>query len=392
MESTALPSFDSTIQFIKLPATTRPDTVLIAEPIIAEIISSQPDFPLPMEDPGEPTYEIRQTKDMGLGMFAVRALKPGELVLSERPALIFPTETASSSAIVAKQEIEAAFEVALDEMPTENRVAYRKLAKGVDVPHAGDLLRIATANNFHLPEKLPGGPTERWKLGDYRAVYLDISRINHSCLPNTIAEFDFASFSFVVHVARKISPGEEITIAYIGLLAAPKAERNRQLSFCMPACKCVACTNPAPSSDFAREAVASLRAWGIIRYLADNLDTPAKAFADMHQCLENIKDEGLQSITTYPLMLDICARIAAMVGDTELADKYRREAGMFYDMRPRCNWPRDFTEWIFGWGPRVSERCKWASSHFDEFQVLHDEWMAKEFGEAELGSITSSVT
>ncbi|KAJ7894123.1 hypothetical protein B0H13DRAFT_1624931 [Mycena leptocephala] len=185
-----------------------------------------------LQEPDSPTYEVRQcaTEQMGLGMFATHNLKPGELILSERPALVYPGRFRSST-----DELENLFSVALDEISVdEDRVAYRKFSKGLNkTPRVGDLVRIATANCFQLPPNPPGGPNERWTIGDYRAVYLISSRINHSCSPNTVADFDLLSFSMVVRAARDIKQGGEISTAYIAL-HSPKAHRKTLLAFCMP--------------------------------------------------------------------------------------------------------------------------------------------------------------
>ncbi|KAJ7849151.1 hypothetical protein B0H14DRAFT_2766238 [Mycena olivaceomarginata] len=229
---------------MRLPAKQEPKAVVIAEPVIAQIICAQPNFPLAVENPLEPTYEIRATANMGLGMFSIQDLKVGDLVLSERPALVYPNGFRASSINSTAEELEAAFDVALDYMHVEDRVAYRKLAH--TSPHtsqaAGNLVRIATTNCFQLPSNPPGGPNERWTIGDYRGVYLDVSRINHSCSPNTIADFDFPTFSFVVRAVREIKAGEEITTRYCAL-EAPKKVRKTLLAFCLDSCTCAVCTN-----------------------------------------------------------------------------------------------------------------------------------------------------
>jgi hypothetical protein len=60
---------------MRLPAKQEPKAVVIAEPIIAQIISAQPNFPLAVENPFKSTHEIRATANMGLGMFQYRTSK-----------------------------------------------------------------------------------------------------------------------------------------------------------------------------------------------------------------------------------------------------------------------------------------------------------------------------
>ncbi|KAJ6555176.1 hypothetical protein DFH09DRAFT_1165719 [Mycena vulgaris] len=358
-----------TVQFMRLPAKEKPNSVVIAEPVVAQIISAQPNFPLPMENPLEPTYEIHATGNMGLGMFAKRALKAGDLVLSERPALVYPNRFRSTS-----EELEAAFGVALDEMRVQDRIAYRKLAKGPDrLSAAGDLIRIATANCFQLPPNLPGGPNKQWSVGDYRGVYLEASRINHSCSPNTVADFDFPTFSFVVRAVRDIKEGEEISTRYCGL-EAPKAYRRNLLHFCMDSCGCSVCTNPPDGSDQRRMAIATYTPSTLATHLSASIDAPEKLLADMLQCVQMYVDEELQSMLTYPMLLDISGRLAGMVGKKELADKQKRDAEMFYQMRSWYTRDRNFVKWVFEPAEGMAERLHWAVSHLEEFEHMLSEW------------------
>ncbi|KAK7062501.1 hypothetical protein R3P38DRAFT_2679051, partial [Favolaschia claudopus] len=210
----------------------------MAEPLIAQLISSQPDFPKPILRAARATYKIRRTARMGSGMFAKCKLKPGDLVLAERPVLVYPNHFLGDH--------NAAFETALEYMTAEDRIAYRKLASSAPIvaPGAGDLVRIATTNCFQMPPDIPGGSNDRYSIGDYRAMYLVTSRINHSCSPNTIADFHYPTFSFVIRATREIWKGEEITTMYAGI-DGPKAERQARLAFCMDACGCTVCNDPA---------------------------------------------------------------------------------------------------------------------------------------------------
>ncbi|KAJ7474732.1 hypothetical protein FB451DRAFT_1088372 [Mycena latifolia] len=367
-----------TIQFLRLPAKEESHSIVIAEPIIAQIISSQPNFPLSMEKPPEATYEIRATPNMGLGMFAKRALKLGDRILCERPALVYPNHFRSSNPTLSTsaEELEAAFCVALDQMRVHDRIAYRKLATGPDrFSKDGDLIRIARVNCFQFPPNPPGGPNERWTIGDYRAVYLDASRINHSCSPNTIAEFDFPSFLFLVRAVRDIQEGEEISTQYCALNAL-KLHRRQFLAFCMDSCGCSVCTNSvaADASEARRKAIASYSPWSIVNHLASSIDAPDKLLADILQCAQNIDDEGLQNILFYPMFLDMSGRLAAMDGNKELATTQREKAELFYQMRAWYTRDKNFVKWLFEPEESMSDRLRWAVSHFEDFQHMLNGW------------------
>ncbi|KAJ7708336.1 hypothetical protein B0H17DRAFT_1325186 [Mycena rosella] len=313
-KSTQYPTSES-IQFLRLPAKQERYAVVIAEPTIAELISAQPNFPLLVKTPDEPTYEIRATPNMGLGMFAKRDLKTDELILSERPVLVYPEGFRSSNP--------------------------------------------------------PGGPNDRWKIGDYRAVYLDSSRINHSCSPNTIADFDFPSFSFVVRAVREIKEGEEISTMYCGL-AAPKSSRRQLLAFCMDSCSCSVCTNyaTAVASDARRLAIASYSEWTVVKYLAAESIDPQKLLEDMLQCMRNHEDEGLETALSYPMFLDISGRLSGMVGDQKLADTQKEKAHMFSQIRASYTRAENFVKWLFEPAESMPERLGWAVSHSKDFEHM----------------------
>ncbi|KAJ7051202.1 hypothetical protein C8F01DRAFT_1176197 [Mycena amicta] len=371
-----------TVQFTRMPAKQERKAVVIAEPIFAQLITAQPNFPLPMQRPAESAYEIRATANMGLGMFAKRGFNTGDLILSERPALVYPGHfRAANPELSAKnaqmEELEAAFCVALENMEVEDRIAYRKLDKTSPDSHAaaGDLTRIATTNCFQLPPEPPGRSSERWTIGDYRAVYLDASRINHSCSPNTIADFDFPTFSFMVRAAREIKAGEQISTMY-SALEAPKMIREQLLAFCMDSCRCAVCTNLAATSasDARRNAIASYNPVAMVNFLASSIDTREKLLADILQCIQNIVDEDLQAHLYYPMLLDITGRLAQMIGNQQLAENQKQKAEMFYGMRPTTLRYKNFVKWAFEPEETLLERLHWAKSHFEEFEDMLSRW------------------
>ena len=77
--------------------------------------------------------------------------------------------------------------------------------------------------------KLAGGPTLKEKIitngigskdhrGFFGGICLSISRVNHSCDPNAINYYDLETKTMILHAARNIAKGEEITISYTEFL------------------------------------------------------------------------------------------------------------------------------------------------------------------------------
>lgn len=75
-----------------------------------------------------------------------------------------------------------------------------------------------------------------------QAVFRGISRINHSCVPNSQANYHEGKGLFNVHATRDIGVGEELSISYLPELGAVRGKRVERLrdgyGF---ECGCVAC-------------------------------------------------------------------------------------------------------------------------------------------------------
>lgn len=52
------------------------------------LVLSTPGFPSPIVHPPRVTYEVRETGEHGLGVFATEDIEAGDLILAERPLVI----------------------------------------------------------------------------------------------------------------------------------------------------------------------------------------------------------------------------------------------------------------------------------------------------------------
>ncbi len=69
-----------------------------------------PEFPRPVKMMGDKAYRISPTLHRGLGMFAARQFKMGDLVADERPLMVFPVGPPTD------------FDLATAKVPGENRI------------------------------------------------------------------------------------------------------------------------------------------------------------------------------------------------------------------------------------------------------------------------------
>ncbi|KAL5536410.1 hypothetical protein ACEPAF_232 [Sanghuangporus sanghuang] len=79
---------------------------------------------------------------------------------------------------------------------------------------------------------------------EYCVLCLNISYVNHSCVPNSIYSLDKSTMIFSLRAIRDIAPGEEISITYLGndeTSTVRKAELQNKYGFI---CSCILCSAP----------------------------------------------------------------------------------------------------------------------------------------------------
>ncbi|KAG9218172.1 hypothetical protein CCMSSC00406_0008111 [Pleurotus cornucopiae] len=254
-----------------------------------------------------PPYRIAPIPSKGLGMIATRAIPQGSLVAGERPLLIVPkmqripdsTKFTSNATVRRRRlaifnEVEKEFRVAFARMDPANQEAYMALHNAHRDDGSGPLLGIMRTNAYRVCI-LEGEP--------YSGVFKDLSRINHSCSPNTIYHFDRASLSMLFFAARDIPAGAEITSGYCDTLQ-PHATRAQALKPYGIRCTCAACINPTASDanrlriSHVTDAVPAIIRWAGKPALPDGLLLrPTLAM------LELIKTEGLEGDPVYVRVL-----------------------------------------------------------------------------------------
>ncbi|KAJ7686562.1 hypothetical protein B0H17DRAFT_1304004 [Mycena rosella] len=228
-----------------------------------EVFMNLRGFPQPMVHPSTPAFRMAATPDKGTALFSTRKLKAGDHILTERPLFVgargAPTEyhanlTREQNTQYALNTLEQHFEISFKRMSTESKEAFMALANSHKEDGSGPLVGVVRTNGLRLSGLRPG---VKGDMGSYTAVCKDISRLNHSCSPNTSARFDMLSFSYQLFAVHDIAKGEELTYQYTPINCSA-AERNKALVPYGFVCACTACTN-APTSDPRRAAIEAFR-------------------------------------------------------------------------------------------------------------------------------------
>ncbi|KAK0457342.1 uncharacterized protein EV420DRAFT_1644086 [Desarmillaria tabescens] len=294
-------------------------------------ILATPGFPRPIERTKEPMFRISSTRDRGLGMFAARGMKTGDLILNERPMIVAPA-LADPRTIAFPENFtkEQVFQAAIYEyektlgfcirrMPKENQQAFKELSSCYQRDGSGALFGVIRTNGYEV-EGLKDRDTQE-PFGIYVGVWDKLSRLNHSCSPNICRKWNAASFSMQIRAAHDIEEGEELTTAYCAILN-PAAKRQTDLALYNFKCTCAACLNPS-QSDVKREGF-SHRPTLIPPFVGkgkgkgDWLDPALNMLADM-------EEEGVQASLYYKAILYQLATTCVYMGDKDRALMYGRK-------------------------------------------------------------------
>ncbi|KXN91923.1 SET domain-containing protein 5 [Leucoagaricus sp. SymC.cos] len=235
---------------------------IVQGPTKAKVLNA-PGYPSPVPKPsGHRAYEIKETEKTGMGVFAKRDIKRGELIFAERPLLVSPSNIAHMTdslpsgydmrtmQLIIMHEWEKKLEFALSRMTPENQEAFKALANNHKEDGSGPLLGICRTNAYGIEELYDGD--ERNVATSYAAVLKTGSRINHSCMPNVDHSFSIPSFSFKFHATLDIKAGEQLFFSYCGTDQS-KAERHAELAPYGVVCDCPACEHATPETDQLRK-------------------------------------------------------------------------------------------------------------------------------------------
>ncbi|KAK0236700.1 hypothetical protein EDD85DRAFT_582918 [Armillaria nabsnona] len=278
-------------------------------------------FPRPLKETRDQVHRISSSPGKGLGMFAMRKIKMGDLIVDERPMMVVSLSPAGLPGVPNKEGLtpEEKYQYLLNHsenvmrsvfgrMSEESKNVFMDLRNSYLHDGSGPILGVVRTNGYGLGDDLKDKTKETTKLlestpddfkdkvGRYTSVYKDLSRVNHSCSPNTHRKFYISSFSMQLRAARDIEEGEEIFTTYTGILR-PAAERAEALLPYGIKCTCRACLDPT-KSDPIRAAVLN-RPCVTVPMVRDAGARPDAWVDPAVQTLAKIQEEGLEGSEEY---------------------------------------------------------------------------------------------
>ncbi|KAF8178631.1 hypothetical protein K438DRAFT_1268728 [Mycena galopus ATCC 62051] len=279
-----------------------PTTECLFFPGSKEVFTNLSGYPKPLKQPATAAFRTGVVPGKGMGLFSTRALKMGDLILTERPLLLAPVGTVlpyppgftpAQYLQLCLNEKEKALEKSVDRMNQESKAAFMALANCHTEDGSGPLMGIIRTNGLGVSGLRPG---VKGRTSNYSATCKHISRLNHSCSPNTQPRFDKVSVSYRLWAVRDIAAGEELTYQYVDA-EFPAAKRNEDLKPYAVVCDCSSCNDPA-ASDARRAAIGAFTPTTIMWALNTELSNDWL----IDKCREQLlllETEGLQHLPAY---------------------------------------------------------------------------------------------
>jgi hypothetical protein len=200
-----------------------------------------------------PGYKIANAGDKGLGGFALQLFRRGDLIVAEAP--LFSIRHQDDGGPMDHRSVVAA----VGNLSSEEVQKYVSL-KNADAEgkrYGNPFLGIYSTNAFSGSDR--GG------------IFLEVSRFNHSCLPNARSSWNTDINRMRVYALRDIAYGDEIFVSYLAgrnMYGSSRAERQtRLMSRHMFTCACTACGLQGPAAVASDERRLQIKAlWESVPY------------------------------------------------------------------------------------------------------------------------------
>jgi len=158
-------------------------------------------------------FEIKETTSRGQGMFATVNIKPGTVILREKPLVVMPDKIFSKDDM---DYIETWLEKRLNKLESSEREKFFDLSDSRNEEKS--ILGIFFTNDMNFTD-------------DSAALFPLMARVNHACQPN--ADFICRPRKGVQDLVatRLINEGEEIFISYLPAMAEGSAPTKVRQSY-----------------------------------------------------------------------------------------------------------------------------------------------------------------
>ncbi|KAF2719433.1 SET domain-containing protein [Polychaeton citri CBS 116435] len=224
---------------------------------------------------GTPLTEVRSAgQGRGLGLFAAQTIRECSEILSESPLILMKPSDDLPQLWSQYQELSNDQKSIYDNLsfpstPQRDTLLASKLRErnlavdGNGNEQMKEMVRVANimqTNAFNVDMADSQGAR-------HRALFPNVARINHSCMPNAhvcfydpnTVKYEDGKGRMIIHALRDIAPGEEVVISYFSILLPKEVrqERARKWSF---ECLCPACTDEISRDEDIRSSISEFLA------------------------------------------------------------------------------------------------------------------------------------
>ncbi|KAH7169910.1 hypothetical protein EDB81DRAFT_774068 [Dactylonectria macrodidyma] len=270
-------------------------------------------------------YAIKKTSN-GHGLFALKEVKAGTLLIQEAPLLTISREEARSrqeytwvTTKIGQLQVEAQYQL-MNLYHNPKKWQEFSFLQGQTCPGTDFDCALVLAKFYTNAATITSG---KLQVG----LYPTFCRMNHSCTPNTSWMADDVTGTMEVYAVRDIRKDEEITDSYTDV-ARSRESRSKELRNWGFDCECSVCKGPeAAEHDIRRRRIAQIR--GILELYRESREDEKPIFAEIPKSdLEALKlaEESLSLLSTEGLVEDLgiahgwCAKFARGAGLKDVAD------------------------------------------------------------------------
>jgi len=204
------------------------------ELLVRSAIGGQTEWLFAVSSASAPSWRLQDCDGMGLGVVATRAIRRGERIVREAPLLTCAEHVSYGGLDEHKLHCKVAA------LPPAARAQFESMVQGeLKYGPLKSVVGIWRSNAYQTRDAATDGTGHK-----EAAVFANVCRINHSCVPNAHVAWSEVLEEQTVHAIKPIVAGEPITVCYMdpdSTRDERRAHLRTKLGF---VCGCALCSLP----------------------------------------------------------------------------------------------------------------------------------------------------
>ncbi|KAK1773662.1 hypothetical protein QBC45DRAFT_72119 [Copromyces sp. CBS 386.78] len=238
-------------------------------------------------------YDIVPIPNKGTGVIAIQDIPKGTRIMAEKPLFIVPTDIMKRGNEVVEKHI-------------------TQELKGLDKDQQRAFLSLHNCHGAKFSPFLAISKTNMLGLGSPPVgggLFIEASRINHACNPNTQNSWNERISRETIHAVRDIKKGEEITISYIGHFASYDERQSILKDKFKFDCACEVCSLPPDQRMASDDRLATIHE--LDQAILSAGSNVKLGLGMVHKMLSLLETEGMYNSQVYRAYYDAFQMMAA---------------------------------------------------------------------------------